>query len=147
MADEVDVDVLFDAIFNKDKEKVRSLLQDKRYTTVKKSDPRAKYDTEVEVDGYKFLGAYYGKMTGLQFAIMLGRDDVAKDIIDATLKDDLDLTYGGGNTALHLASLLGERDVVQLLLERGADRTIKNNKGFSPVDVVDDKDMTELLSN
>jgi len=33
-------------------------------------------------------------MTGLQFAIMLGRDDVAMDIIDATLKDDLDLTYG-----------------------------------------------------
>jgi len=73
---------------------VRSLLQDKKYTTVKKADPRAKYDNEVEVDGYKFLGAYLGKMTGLQFAIMLGQDDVAKDIIDATLKDDLDATFG-----------------------------------------------------
>jgi len=143
---EVDADVLFDAIFNKDKEKVRSLLQDKKYTTVKKSDPRAKYDNEVEVDGYKFLGAYYGKMTGLQFAIMLGQDDVAKDIIDATLKDDLDITYGGGNTALHLAALLGERDVVKLLVERGADKSIKNNKGFSPIDVVDDKEMSELLA-
>jgi len=29
-------------------------------------------------------------MTGLQFAIILGHDDIAKDIIDATLKDDLD---------------------------------------------------------
>jgi len=33
-------------------------------------------------------------MTGLQFAIILGHDDIAKDIIDATLKDDLDATYG-----------------------------------------------------
>jgi len=143
MADAV---ALFDAIYSKDKEKVRSLLQDKKYTTVKKSDPRAKYDTEVEVDGYKFLGAYFGKMTGLQFAIILGHDDIAKDIIDATLKDDLDATYGGGNTALHLAALLGERDVVKILVERGADKSIKNNKGFSPVDVVDDKEMTELLA-
>jgi len=141
-----DADALFDAIFNKDREKIRSLLQDKKNTTVKKADPRAKYDNEVEVDGYKFLGAYIGKMTGLQFAIMLGQDDVAKDIIDATLKDDLDAVYGGGNTALHLAALLGERDVVKLLIERGADKTIKNNKGFSPVDVVDDKEMSELLA-
>ncbi|ORX79269.1 ankyrin [Anaeromyces robustus] len=145
MAD-VDADALFEAIYKKDREKVRSLLQDKKYTTVKKSDSRAKYDAEVEVDGYKFLGAYIGKMTGLQFAIMLGNDDVAKDIIDATLKDDLDLTFGGGNTALHLATLLGERDVVKLLLERGADKSIKNNKGFSPIDVVDDKEMSELLA-
>jgi len=141
-----DADALFDAIYSKDKEKVRSLLQDKKYTTVKKSDPRAKYDNEVEVDGYKFLGAYFGKMTVLQFAIVLGLDDIAKDIIDATLKDDLDATYGGGNTALHLAALLGERDVVKLLVERGADKSIKNSKGFSPVDVVDDKEMTELLA-
>lgn len=34
----------------------------------------------------------------------------------------------GGNTALILATFLGARDVVKILLEYGADRTVKNAK-------------------
>ena len=51
---------------------------------------------------------------------------MAKDIVDATLSvDDLNVCYGGGNSALHLATFLGYRDVVRRLLERGADPQLK----------------------
>jgi ankyrin repeat protein len=49
----------------------------------------------------------------------------------------LDITFGGGNTSLHLATFLGAREVVKELLENGADRTVKNGKGFAPLDIVD----------
>jgi len=39
-----------------------------------------------------------------------------------------------GSTALHYAVRRGDVDVVNILLERGADPTIKNNLGMSPVD-------------
>lgn len=60
-------------------------------------------------------------------------------MIERTLKDDLDIPFGGGNTALHLATFLGAREVVKLLLERGSNRTNKNGKGFAPLDIVDGK--------
>jgi hypothetical protein len=65
-------------------------------------------------------------MTGLQLAILKGYDGIAMDIIDAVLsQQDMDVMFGGGNTALHLATLLGAREVVRRLLERGAERNIK----------------------
>ena len=40
---------------------------------------------------------------------------------------------------------MGARDVVKLLLERGANRSIKNVKGFVPLDIVDDGEMRQLF--
>jgi hypothetical protein len=62
----------------------------------------AKFDKEVELDAYKFLGAYIGQMSPLHYAIFQGQDEIARDIIERSFKDDLDATFGGGNTALHL---------------------------------------------
>jgi hypothetical protein len=45
-----------------------------------------------------------------------------------------------------LATFLGARDVVKKLLARGADRNIKNNKGFRPIDVLDDAEMREIYN-
>ena len=65
-------------------------------------------------------------MSALQVAILRGQDRCALSIIDATLNpDDLNVTFGGGNTALHLATFLGARDIVERLLERGADASIQ----------------------
>ena len=59
-------------------------------------------------------------MTGLQVAILLGQDDIAKDIIQRTSLEDLDQTFGvrflilcdwalmtqGDNTSLHLGKTI-----------------------------------------
>ncbi|KAJ3275174.1 hypothetical protein HK104_003948, partial [Borealophlyctis nickersoniae] len=105
-----------------------------------------KFDPDVELDAYKFLGAYVGGVTPLQCAIMKGEDAIARDIVERVAeKGDLDVTFGGGNTALHLATFLGARDLVKLLIERGANRSVRNAKGFAPVDVVDDPEMRNLF--
>jgi ankyrin repeat protein len=51
----------------------------------------------------------------------------------------------GGNTALHLATFLGAQDVVRALLDRGANRTMSNAKGFAPVDLLDDPEMRSIF--
>ncbi|ORY47724.1 hypothetical protein BCR33DRAFT_753367 [Rhizoclosmatium globosum] len=125
---------------------VRSLISSNRDLTKEKlKDPSARFDNNVEIDAYKFLGAYVGSCTGLQLALLRGNDSIAKDIIDVSSKDDLDIAFGGGNTALHLATLLGAKDIVKLLLERGASRQIRNTKGFAPVDVLDDVEIQKLF--
>ncbi|RKO87970.1 hypothetical protein BDK51DRAFT_13382, partial [Blyttiomyces helicus] len=78
------------------------LLEDKTLTSQRHRDPAAKFDPDVELDAYKFLGAYIGAITALQFAILTGQDGIAKDIAERSFSEDLDLTFGGGNTALHL---------------------------------------------
>ncbi|KNC96505.1 uncharacterized protein SPPG_08094 [Spizellomyces punctatus DAOM BR117] len=141
------IEALFEAIKSSDSGKVRSLLlEDKTLTAQKHRDPTVKFDPDVELDAYKFLGAYIGSITALHLAILCGQDAIAKDIVERTLQDDLDITFGGGNTALHLATFLGARDIVKLLLEQGANRKITNAKGFAPVDVVDDGEMRALFA-
>ena len=106
-----------------------------------------KYDSEIENDAFKFLGAYIGPLTGLHAAILLEQESIALDIVDATLNpEDLDMTYGSNhNTALHLASLLGSKKVVAALLGRCASANIKNRLGFSPIDVCDDPEMSNIF--
>lgn len=100
---------------------------------VKHKSEKHKYENEYELDAYKFLGAYIGPLTGLQFAILKGDESIAMDIIEATLdKDEFNALFGGNNTALHLATFLGQKDVVIKLLERGADRSIRVCFIFSP---------------
>ncbi|KAJ3068799.1 hypothetical protein HDU98_008092 [Podochytrium sp. JEL0797] len=138
---------LFKAIKSSNPDKVRSIISaNKDLTKEKLKDPSAKFDVDVEIDAYKFLGAYVGSCTALQLALLKGNDSIAKDIIDVTgSKEDLDISFGGGNTALHLATLLGAKDIVKLLLERGASRQVRNSKGFAPVDVLDDTEMRKMF--
>ncbi|KAI9197281.1 uncharacterized protein BJ171DRAFT_520438 [Polychytrium aggregatum] len=142
------IEVLFEAIKQNRADDVRNiLLNDKSLTSAKHRDPTIKFDAELELDAYKFLGAYLGSITALQWALMCGQDAIAKDIVERTLKDDIDVAFGGGNTALHLATFLGARELVKLLLERGADRSIKNSKGFAPVDLVDDPEIKRIYES
>ncbi|KAG0229423.1 hypothetical protein BGW42_001577 [Actinomortierella wolfii] len=42
------------------------------------------YPKEIERDAFTLLGAFQGPMTGLQVAILLGKDSIAHDILDST---------------------------------------------------------------
>ncbi|KAJ1541995.1 hypothetical protein HK405_010273 [Cladochytrium tenue] len=142
----------------------RQLLANRRLVGQRLRAPQLlRFDPAVELDAYKFLGAYVGPCTPLHAAILLGRDAVAADVAERCTRDELDATFGvrdvcsriaaggigaegdGGNTALHLAALYGSRELIQLLLERGATRAPKNRKGFAPVDVLDDGDAAALF--
>jgi ankyrin repeat protein len=53
----------------------------------------------------------------------------------------LNITNAVGNTALHLASMLKNYDLVKYILELGANPNIKNSKGWRPIDfALKDKD-------
>jgi ankyrin repeat protein len=63
----------------------------------------------------------------LVFASLCGRTDVVRTILDAGI--NIDATPTGSQwtaTALHAAAGQGQRAVVELLVERGADQTIKD---------------------
>lgn len=141
------IDEYFEAIKAGDSSLVRKLLnQDRSLACATKSKLTYKLDAEMELESYKFLGAYLGSLSGLFYALLIGNDSIARDIIDASFKEDLDIVMGGGNTALHLAAFLGARDLVKIMLERGANPNAKNVKGFSPVDLVDDSEMSSLFT-
>ena len=52
----------------------------------------------------------------------------SKEIIDINIKNDF-----GGNTPLHYAALLKEKDITELLISYSADVNLKNNEGSTPL--------------
>ncbi|KAG0283010.1 hypothetical protein BGZ96_012612 [Linnemannia gamsii] len=141
----------FKAIQEQDTEAVRRLLVDyKTDLTSARFKPESqtvKFPAEIERDAYTLLGAYLGPLTGLQFSILTGQDGIAKDILDSTFEQDIDARFGNGNTALHLAVLLGASTMVSALIERGADCNLKNKRGYSAVDMSDNPDILRLLQS
>ena len=59
--------------------------------------------------------------------------EVARVLIEAGA--DVNKRCEHGRTALHMAAAWGHADVAQLLLENGADATIVDDEGMTPVDV------------
>ena len=78
--------------------------------------------------------------TALQTAILAGQTEMAGFFIDQ--KVDLDVkNSGNGATALHLAVYKKNSEVVRMLLMHGADKTIKDSRGNTPLQ------MAEMLGN
>ncbi|KAF9198798.1 hypothetical protein BGZ49_000280 [Haplosporangium sp. Z 27] len=139
----------FGAIQEQDTDTVRRLLVDHKTDLTRarfKPDPQSvTFPQEIERDAFTLLGAYLGPLTGLQYSILTGKDEIAKDILDSTFEQDIDAKFGSGNTALHLATVLGAPTMVSALIERGADINLKNKRGYSAVDMSDNPDILELL--
>ncbi|KAG0057932.1 hypothetical protein BGZ90_005239 [Linnemannia elongata] len=150
-ASEVLINEFFTAIHEQDTEAVRRLLVDHKTDLTRarfKPEPQTvRFPSDVERDAYTLLGAYLGPLTGLQYSILTGRDSIAKDILDSTFEQDVDARFGNGNTALHLAVLLGAPAMVSALIERGADINLKNKRGYSVVDMSDNPDILRLLQS
>ncbi|KAJ1909178.1 hypothetical protein H4219_006437, partial [Mycoemilia scoparia] len=136
----------FEAIEAHDAAKVRKMVQENRLLTqVRNKEEYYRYDSGVELDAYRCLGAYIGAVTGLQLAVLLGNEEMALDLIDATFQSDLELTFGLQNTTLHLASFLEETEVVRALIERGINTSLKNNKGYVACDLTTNPDILEIF--
>ena len=60
---------------------------------------------------------------------------------------NIDAQDENGNTALHLASLLGYVSAVRLLLSRRANHNLRDCRGFLPVDMASCEEARELLHN
>jgi len=68
---------------------------------------------------------------------------LARLLLDAGA--DVNGPGGGGFTALHSAAINGDTELVELLLERGADTTVMNAKGQRPGDLARSERVRTLL--
>ncbi|KAL7753357.1 hypothetical protein RI367_001132 [Sorochytrium milnesiophthora] len=112
-----DSEKLFTAIQNNDGAQVRELLAKDQSLTKAKKRGDFKYPADLELESIKFLGAYIGSLTGLQFAILHGLDSVAHDIADSTFKEDMDERYGGFTPL----DLVDDSDMRQLFASGGGE--------------------------
>lgn len=84
--------------------------------------------------------------TFLHLAVIVGSLEHLQRVLAAN--PDLNATDSEGNTPLHLAVFLPPRDrsaaVVQALLEKGADTTIANNHGKTPLQMAEDQNLTNI---
>lgn len=74
------------------------------------------------------------KLSPLKIAIL----NAKKEILEELVKHDIDINQkdNQGNTALHYAALTKNYDKMKILLENGANKSIKNNEGITPFDLV-----------
>lgn len=127
------------------------LSQYRGLTGIARVCPDVGYDASLELSAYQFLGAYIGPITGLQYSLLLSQTDehrwhqIMLQLIDASSKSDLLLTFGSSNTTLHLSTLLDLEMPTKHLLARmtGAQAEMRNAKGFRPLDMATS---TELLN-
>jgi hypothetical protein len=84
------LETLFNAIRAGDAESVRALLSANRGLVAQRlRRTEWRFPRESELDAFKFLGAYIGRITPLQHALLMGQDAIARDIIDATFEHGL----------------------------------------------------------
>ena len=69
----------------------------------------------------------------LQLLILQGRYDEAKDLFVTNL--DVNQPDIEKNTALHVAASMGSVDMIEYLLARGADTSLRNRDGYTPIHI------------
>jgi hypothetical protein len=76
-----------------------------------------------------------GGSTPLITAIVFGKDDISKALIDAGA--NLDIRNNEGSTALLVAAMFCRTETLELLLEAGADPSMTNNYGSTALQTVE----------
>jgi uncharacterized protein len=69
----------------------------------------------------------------------------ALEYVIKRLSVDVNVQNNEGNTPLHWASLNGQQKIVELLLQRKANPTIRNNAGLSPATLAESRDFMETV--
>ena len=81
------------------------------------------------------------KQAPIQQLILEGRYDEAKELFKT--KTEINAQDEDGNTALHIAALVNEPDLISFLIIKGADTEIANNFGDTPLHVAVKNDNVE----
>lgn len=79
------------------------------------------------------------------FACRNNEIDVVTSLLPKLSLKQIDQVEPNGSTALHAAAYFGNEKIVELLLSKGAQRTIKNRFGNTPVDEAKTENIKQLL--
>jgi ankyrin repeat protein len=82
------------------------------------------------------------------YACMINDIEGIENIIDSGLISDINYTDEDGDTALHIAVLFNNYDIVHYLLNLKCFKNNKNNYGWTPMDIAimnKDTSITQLL--
>ena len=83
--------------------------------------------------------------TPLHFAAQYGHEVLCATLLEAQ-GVDVNAKDNDEWTPLHLASLKGNAEVVRFLLEKGADATLRNIRGSTPLDLTTNREIQQMLS-
>ena len=84
------------------------------------------------------------RCTLLHSATSNGQTEIANLLLDANADPNL-VSYNLINTPLHLAALKGHLSIVQMLVEYGADLSLKNMDGLTPLGVAEKEGHSEVI--
>lgn len=87
-----------------------------------------------------------GKTILIIAAKVLAPPNFMRNFLNNHPNQNLDAQDNSGATALHYACLYGNVKIVEMLIERGADSTIKDNLGLTPLDWVKQKTPEDLMN-
>lgn len=111
-------------------------------------------DTRASIDSFRSVPSTTGSLAGttiLHLAIQCAERSVVEHILAHAIKDpeisiDVNARDKDGNTPLHLAAMLGQAEVVRLLLTQdGIDDTLVNIQGRSPLDIARNPEIFQQL--
>jgi len=83
----------------------------------------------------------------LDFLLKLLEYDANIDAQTDPISSGLSAGKGGGNTPLHRAALDGQAKCCKILLDKGANATIKNNNGDTPEDIASDENIKKIFQD
>ena len=102
--------------------------------------PELNFDPDILQEAHELLGTSVSPLNFLQIACVLGEEEIAKDLLEYVhrhtkhkkllMMEFLGKTWGDGNTSLHLASFQGMSEIVQELLDYGANSNKRNGRGY-----------------
>jgi hypothetical protein len=129
-------------------DQVKPLIDDKQKTTLTQSDPIIdSKQTETSTKQIPVINqvAPLIKCSDFYLACRNNKLEEVKKLLETISQDEIDQVEPNGSTALHAASYHGHADIVKLLLERGADRAIRNKFRCLPFDEASTDEIKELF--
>jgi ankyrin repeat protein len=82
--------------------------------------------------------------TALLRACVLGRTHVVVALLDRGAK--IDYVNKFGKSAIHYVAALGHSEIMRILVERFADLTLKDNRGFTAYEIAERENYTNLMT-
>eukprot|EP00835_Amoeboradix_gromovi_P002615 NODE_152_length_16986_cov_0.478119.p2 type:complete len:748 gc:universal NODE_152_length_16986_cov_0.478119:10117-7874(-) len=114
------------------------------------------YEIEVGDAAAKLLGTQTEKLSVIHYALLNldtheaqeineNRREILKLLIERVSKDLLQARSDNGNTPVHVAAFLGELEILELMLRKGAAINAENHMGLRAVDLASNADTLSIL--